>query len=183
MSPPVRRRRKPRGRTPKDIKRMREEGRKLRAAAGITNNASVPDRDTLDRYGNPFDGLSRLKLKYRDLNNDNLATDGVDGRVLRAGTVTDAHVSGRLSRNSVPPLNDLDGSLDGGRLQGRSVPADKLASVDGRDIKHKSIPADAIIAVDWADIRDRPSFEGFVRQAEVKKFLTVQEADKRYRRK
>jgi hypothetical protein len=167
-------------RTPASRKEALNLARRVRADEGWLGHAT---KGLPAWPAHPTDSTLRRVPAGVRARNDNLDTDAVDGRVLKPSTVTDGHIQGRLSRNSVPALNDLDGSLDGGKLQGRSIPADKLASVDGRDIQNKSIGPDAIKGIKWDDILDPPDFSNFVRQGETKKFLTIQEADRRYRRK
>jgi len=81
---------------------MNERIRRSRSQPGVVRLDSIPDRGTQDIHGDNFDGLTRLKLKYRDLTNDELNTDAVDERVLKSGTVTDGHVAGKFGKGVLP---------------------------------------------------------------------------------
>jgi hypothetical protein len=88
---------------------------------GIINTASIPIRDEDDAYGNPFLGLPANRMKYRDLGNDELGTNAVDGRTAAPQFLDVTHFpildgTRRLPSGVGFALGDALGELDNARL-------------------------------------------------------------------
>jgi len=122
---------------------MNERIRRSRSQPGTVTLDSVPDRGSQDIHGNTFDGLTRLKLKYRDLVNDNLADGAVNNRT----------IGEQINPGNLPNIGGLQGDLPQEKLP--NVPENKLP---GTVVLRKELPDFSKFATDTSvQARTTPS--------------------------
>ncbi len=92
--------------------------------------------------------------------NRTLATDAVDGRVLKNSEVEGRHIKGRLGPGAVPTLGDMDGSVPPGKLPALNGLNGKLNSSEKIDWRARSVPKGALVGIDWGKVDGKPKLVG-----------------------
>lgn len=161
----------------KSTKRRLQQDRWKAKINGVTN-AEIPDRDELDYFGNTFAGLSRMKLEFRGLTDQEQATNSTDSRVLASHASIDGQRA--VTRNAVQDkiinvaklddnLNGLNGKIPDGEINMNKTTGNLAAGrVSGLGFNHIGgkmsakrlsgrIPKANMGKVSWSSIDGKPA--------------------------